>query len=156
MKTKIVACAIIDGVLYTFTDAESFRKFSMENHKGYHAWINEHIGQGFHPTQDPLYKIIWGDGWYAIKDREYDGYWVAPKNFYDNHDYCPCCLSDFVENVTDELQEFVDSYCDSDALCILPKDFESTMESFIAHIKFGCNEEADKILKENGFEVISS
>lgn len=155
---EIKAVAVVNGILHVFSDAESFRQFSMSNNKGYFAWVDKceyHPEiKKYDPREDPLYKIIWGDGWYAIKDEDVEGYWLAPKRFYEENEHCPNSLSDFVEDITEELQDFFDSWCGNDALCIPPEEFDCTMESFITHPRFGCGPSADKILERNGFTVI--
>lgn len=97
----------------------------------------------------PIYKQIWGIGWYAIYDEEYDGYFLSPIDFYEKHGYCPDGPK-FIE-MTDEIEDFLNRYCDGDTNCILPPNFESVMESFVVYKGDG---DPNKELEEFGFTIL--
>ena len=97
-------------------------------------------------------QFIWGDGWYAIYDKEHNYWWVSPITFFEKHHHCPDGWEwEEPPNMTDdEFEEFIDEYgCEPTP----PKGFSYCMESCIS-----CNtdisyEDQEKAFVEAGFKI---
>jgi hypothetical protein len=89
---------------------------------------------------------IWGDGWYALYDKESDYWWVAPIKYFDEHGHCPDGWEwDKPDNMSDEeFDDFVDEF---GCTPIQPKGFNYCMESCIT-----CNTDATYEYQKECFE----
>jgi len=82
------------------------------------------------PTVEQIPEI-WGDGWYAMYDKDENHWWVAPIKYFDEHGHCPDGWDwEPPEGMDDdEFDDFVDEFgCEPNP----PKGFRYCMECCIS------------------------
>lgn len=95
---------------------------------------------------------IWGDGWYAMYDKDDNHWWVAPIKYFDEHGHCPDGWDwDRPEGMDDdEFDDFVDEFgCEPNP----PKGFTYCMECCISCKTIMSFEQQKEAFEKAGYTI---